>query len=72
MLKLGNGCDTVGRVVTPDTRGPSSNPAVSKFYKAHLFTDDCIGRRDENQEKEFRNYPLNKTLLKLIAQSGHF
>ena len=56
----------------PTPEVPGSNPAVSKFYKAHLFTVDCIGRRDENQEKEFRNYPLNKTLLKMIAQSGHF
>ena len=28
---LGSGCDTVGTVVAFITRGPGSNPAISKF-----------------------------------------
>ena len=39
---VGSGCSISDREVLPKPCGPGSNPAISNFYKEHLFTVNYI------------------------------
>ena len=48
-LLMGSGCDSVGRVVASDTRGPRfESSRRQKFtYIEHLFTFNCVLKRQK-------------------------
>ena len=51
---MGSGCDSVGRAVASDTRGPLfiSNHHKTLYY---LYNAKCTIEKNENKEKEVRD-----------------
>ena len=51
-----SGCDSVGRVVTYDTRGSKLESSHLQNFIMNIFTVNCL--KDENEEKEAWKYTL--------------
>ena len=68
---MGSGCDSVGRAVASDTRGPwfKSSHRQKLMYILNICLLSTVYWKDENNEKEAGNGPFFK---KMFNQSHCF
>ena len=57
---MGSGCDSVGRAVASDSRGPRFE--FSHWQKVILNIYSQLYWKDKNNEKEAGNSPFNKVI----------
>ena len=63
---MGSGCDSVGRVVAFDTRGPQFDSSHRQNFIEHLFIINCIEKTKINKKRPGMAHFKKKKSLKII------